>query len=79
MAAPRLPSTSRAPGPRRAPPDTRRPPSLSQFAGSATRARYPGGNSPFQRKWTNGMSYTRSARIHTAKGIQLPRMANSPF
>ncbi len=48
----------------------------SQNAGSTTRARYPGGNSPFPRKWTNGMSFPGSARIRTPKGIQLPRMAN---
>jgi hypothetical protein len=43
---------------------------VSQNAGSATCARYPGGNSPFPRKWTNGMSYPRSGRIRTVTGIQ---------
>jgi len=55
-------------------------PGLSRFAGSATRARYPGGNSPFPRKWTNGKSYPRSARIRTAtrRALQGTRSGRRP-
>ena len=56
---------------------------LSSFGGIATfpttRARCSGGSGPFTQEWTSGMSYPRSARIRTATGIQMPRMANGPF
>jgi hypothetical protein len=47
--------------------------------GLRLRARYPGGNSPFPRKWTNGNELPAIRSNPHSYRVQLPRMANSPF